>query len=508
MWCLAVLIIGLLAAGVCVTSVNTDPWWVITPLNLALNTAVVRTGLVVATLLICAYFRDCARRLRRENSGLITDLSAYSRQLEKKNIEITKLKDLSDQLIEMADLRTALDLVLGMAVDLIGADTASIMLRNPEDDTLTILVSRGLPGRIVRGTKLKMGESFAGIVAKEGKPLILNSDELTGDMARRALRGDKVVSSVIVPILSGTETRGVINVAKLRGGTCFMETDLSVVATLASQASLVIQKVELLDNLRHQVGMLASTVEELQLAQAELMQSEKLASIGQLAGGVAHEINNPLQVILGRTEMLLAVEKNPGKLDQLRAIEEHTTRIAEIVSNLLSFSRQSSDTDFRELDINAVLNKTLALLEPQMSTDDIEVVRDLQESLHPISGHPGQLQQVFTNIIMNAYQAMSSQNGGILTIRSTSRDCFVEVSISDTGPGIPSEYLDRLFEPFFTTKPEGKGTGLGLSIAYGIIQSHGGDFQVHNCSDKGTCFTIMLPVVCHGRPTDETDKGE
>lgn len=494
LWWLAVLIIALLGIGVFVTSAGNDAWLVSPQLNVALSTSVVRTGLILATLLICAYFRDCARRLRRENSKLVADLAEYGRQLEKKNSEISKLKDLSDQLIEMADLNAALDLVLGMAADLIGADTASVMLRNEDEDTLTIVVSRGLPESIVRDTKVRIGESIAGMVVKGGKPLILNSDELTGELASRALRGNQVVSSMIVPIQSNAEIHGVISVAKFRGGTCFTEHDLSVVATLANQAALVIQKVKLLDSLRDQVDKLAYTIQKLHLAQAELMQSEKLASIGQLAGGVAHEINNPLQVILGRTEMLIVEEKDPASLSQLRTIEEHTIRIAEIVSNLLSFSRQNKDTDLRKLDVNLVLSKTLALLEPQMYPDNVKVVRDMQEGLHLVSGHPGQLQQVFTNIIMNAYQAMSDHNGGTLTVRSENKDRLVEVTISDTGPGISAEALDMLFEPFFTTKAEGKGTGLGLSIAYGIVQAHGGDLQVRNIPGKGACFSVVLPM--------------
>ncbi len=495
LWWLAVLIIALLGIGVFVTSAGNDEWLVSPQLNVALSTSVVRTGLILATLLICAYFRDCARSLRRENGKLVADLAEYGRQLENKNREVSKLKDLSDQLIEMSDLRSGLDLVIGMAADLIGADTASIMLRNDNEDTLSILVSRGLSESILKSADVRLGASIAGMVAKDGKPLILNSDELTGELARRASRGDQVVSSVVVPIQSGAEIHGVISVARLRGGICFTENDLSVIATLANQASLVIQKVKLLDSLRDQVDKLASTIEKLHLAQAELMQSEKLASIGQLAGGVAHEINNPLQVVLGRTEMLILDEKDPDRLGQLRAIEEHTIRISEIVSNLLSFSRQNKDTEFRELDVNLVLNKTLALLEPQMCQDNIKVVRDMQEWLYPVSGHPGQLQQVFTNIIMNACQAMADHgSGGTLAVRSENKDSSIEITISDTGPGIPANVLDMLFEPFFTTKAEGKGTGLGLSIAYGIIQTHGGDLQARNTPDKGACFSVVLPI--------------
>lgn len=172
-----------------------------------------------------------------------------------------------------------------MATELIGADTASIMLREKDSDSLRILVSRGLPSRVVQETEIQVGDGLAGLVAEDGKALILNTDELTGEIAKRAVRGDKIVSSIIVPIQLDGEVRGVVNVAKRRGGACFSEEDLSVLSTLANQASLVIQKIELLENLKEQVEILEATVQELQRAQAELMQSEKLASIGLLAGG-------------------------------------------------------------------------------------------------------------------------------------------------------------------------------------------------------------------------------
>lgn len=490
------LVIILLAIALTITdAVNTpSAWWFSSHLGFALNTMWVRISLILASLLICAYFRDNVRRLRHENGKLIADLAGYGMLLEKKNSEISRLKELSDRLIELADLKTALDLILGMAVELIGADTASIMLREKDSESLRILASRGLPSDVVRKTELHVGDGLAGRVAVDNKALILNTDELTGEMAKRAVKGDKIVSSIIVPIQLDGVARGVVNVAKRRGGDCFVEEDLSVLSTLANQASLVIQKIELLEDLRKQVIILEATVQELQQAQAELMQSEKMASIGLLAGGVAHEINNPLQVIMGRTEMLLAGRLDNPTEQTLKCVLENTNRITDIVSNLLSFSRQSSESEHQEINLNTLLNKTLALIEGQMVTDNIVINRDLQEDISPIMGSAGQLQQVFTNLIINAYQAMLDQGGGELTIKSRLQADMVDVDILDTGPGIAKEHLDRLFEPFFTTKPEGKGTGLGLSIVYGIVQSHGGGIRVQSIEGRGTCFTVSLPA--------------
>ena len=304
------------------------------------------------TLVICAYFRDSAKRLRRENGELISHLADYGSRLENKSNQAISLKDLSEQLIGSTELDSALHLIIHVGIDTFAADTASIMLREKDGDALAIAASYGIPEEIVRNTRVRLGEGLAGMVAQEGKPVVLNSDELDGEAAKRAVRGDIIVSSVIIPILVDTQVRGVLSTAKRRGGTCFDDEDMAALTTLANQASLVIEKMDLLDHLRHQVETLADTVRELRQTRAELLQSEKLANIGQLASGVAHEINNPLQVVLGRTELLVS---NLTTGVTKPAPREHTVRIADIVSPC-SASRQSSNRVPRD-DVNAVLSE-------------------------------------------------------------------------------------------------------------------------------------------------------
>lgn len=499
LWWLAVFVIMLLAlALLAVDSVNLrDTWWVSPELKLALNTSALRISLLLSALVICAYFRQTARRLRRENDELISSLANHASQLEKKNYEVGRLKELSDQLIGLTDIHGALDLVLGMAAEIVDADTASIMLRDKGLDTLGIAASRGLPPDVVSTARVRVGEGIAGLVARDGRAMILNTDDLTGDIAARMTRGESIVSSVVIPIHVGDEVRGVVNTAKLRGGARFTEEELEVLCTLANQASLVIQKMDLLDGMRRQVEILESTVEELREARAQVVQSEKLASIGQLAGGVAHEINNPLQVILGRAELLLADERDDDAARDLHTILEHTTRIADIVSNLLCFSRQNADAEFRLVDVNDVVGKTLKLIAPQASGDNVRIVQILEPGLPGVYANAGQLQQVFTNLSFNAYQAMRDTGGGTLTAITRKADRSVVIEFVDTGPGIPADVQRRLFEPFFTTKPEGEGTGLGLSIAYGIVQSHGGRIEVESAPGRGARFAVTLPSAEH-----------
>lgn len=495
LWLLAVLVMLLLALALFMVDWTNTPTnsWLSPGLKLVLDSGWVRAVLVVATLVICAYFRDSAKRLRRENGKLVANLADYGCRLESKTCQAMRLKDLSEQLIGATQLKSALDLIVNVGVETVSADTASIMLREKDGDTLAIVASHGIPDDIARNARVKVGEALAGMVVQEGKGILLNSDELAGETANRAVRTDKILSSVILPIQVGEQVRGVLSAAKRRGGTCFTEEDMASLSTLANQASLVIEKTDLLDDLRRQVDALADTVNELRRTRAELLQSEKLASIGRLASGVAHEINNPLQVVLGRTEMLLETTRDVLATRSLEAIQEHTVRISDIVSTLLSFSRPSDGLEFRALDVNAVLGKTLSLLEPQMAPDDVTVVMEFQSPILAARGNASQLQQVFTNIALNAYQAMRDQGGGTLSIRSRSLERTAVIEFADTGPGILPENTEHIFEPFFTTKPEGEGTGLGLAISYGIIQSHGGSIRVSSAVGRGTCFTITLP---------------
>lgn len=227
-------------------------------------------------------------------------------------------------------------------------------------------------------------------------------------------------------------------------------------------------------------------------------QSEKLASIGRLAGGVAHEINNPLMVILGRAELaLMDLPEDHAASADLEIIVSETKRIANIVKNLLRFSRQDQQESLLPVEVNEIVDRAVELTRYQMTVDNITIETRYAPNLPAILGNAGQLQQVFTNVIINAYQAMAPQ-GGRLTVETRVRNGRVEVLFADTGCGIPPEQIKRIFEPFFTTKNEQEGTGLGLSVSYGIIADHGGEIQVQSEVGRGSTFTISLPAADEG----------
>ncbi|MGB2897488.1 MAG: cache domain-containing protein [Anaerolineales bacterium] len=242
-------------------------------------------------------------------------------------------------------------------------------------------------------------------------------------------------------------------------------------------------------------------VNTLRQTQQELLQKEKLASMGQLAAGIAHEINNPLGTILLFSDVMYKeASKDDPRRDDLNMIISETKRCQLIVANLLNFARQQ-DVLAQQTDIHLLMDLMIKGFEQQPTFKDIEVIREYSLDLPLIQADPGQLQQVFINLITNAAEAM--EDGGTLTISTrTIDDRSVEIKFTDTGCGIPEEDLNKIFTPFFTTKVLGKGTGLGLSIIYGIIKMHRGQIAVQSKIWEGTTFTITLPVRL---PVDVTD---
>ncbi|UCD30183.1 MAG: cache domain-containing protein [Planctomycetota bacterium] len=234
--------------------------------------------------------------------------------------------------------------------------------------------------------------------------------------------------------------------------------------------------------------------EQLKLAtRQQIGRSEKLASIGRLAAGIAHEINNPLTGVLTFAH-LLRQKENMDEQDKqdLDLIINETTRAGEIVRGLLDFARERPAVK-EPLEINEVITQTLRLIRGQKQFEQIIIEEKLNDNVPRINGDMNQLQQVLLNLSLNACEAMS--DGGTLTISTESQNNKAFVKVTDNGSGIKKEHLDQIFEPFFSTKPAGKGTGLGLSVSYGIIQQHGGNLEVESQEGKGTTFTIILPCV-------------
>jgi hypothetical protein len=226
-------------------------------------------------------------------------------------------------------------------------------------------------------------------------------------------------------------------------------------------------------------------------------QAEKLAALGTLAAGIAHEINNPLGVITSRIElMLLEAENQPlprSTVEDLLTVHKHAERVARIAQGLLSFSRQSS-ADFVAVDVNRVVEDTLMLARGQIEKSGIAVRAALAPALPPIRGNTGALSQVLLNLLTNARDA--SRDGGEIVVTTAlvrAARPSVEIVVADRGHGMDADTLARVFDPFYTTKPT--GTGLGLSIAYGIVRDHGGTITARSALGEGTRFVIRVPLI-------------
>jgi two-component system NtrC family sensor kinase len=249
------------------------------------------------------------------------------------------------------------------------------------------------------------------------------------------------------------------------------------------------------------VDRVAKADSEKQLMSKKVVETGKLASVGELAAGIAHEINNPVAIMVEEAGWMgdlmeeITFDESENQAEFKRAIEQIQTqgrRCKEITHKLLSFARKT-DATIHDVNIKELLEEMVALSSQRAKYSMVEIRTDFAQNLPSLRVSTSELQQVFFNLINNAIDAMEA-DGGTLTISSHQRENYLVIAVSDTGKGIPEATLDRIFDPFFTTKPVGKGTGLGLSICYGIVEKMGGKLEVESTVGKGTTFSVTVPL--------------
>ena len=264
----------------------------------------------------------------------------------------------------------------------------------------------------------------------------------------------------------------------------FPPDSLKTVEALARHAGLAIENAQLFE--REQ-----KTIEELRRAQKQLLQSEKLATIGQMAAGIAHELNTPLTYIMGNLELLEEQPASEAQKEMLSSIARGAERISDLARSLLAFSRPAAE-EAVPIAVNDVIARSLEMCHYQILKGGVQLRTDLAEGLPRVPAVSNQLEMALINLVVNAVHAM--EGGGTLEVTSAARDGQVEIAVADTGKGIPLEIQPTIFEPFFSTKPEGKGTGLGLSTVLMIVERHKGRIEFTSTPGQGTTFRITLPV--------------
>jgi C4-dicarboxylate-specific signal transduction histidine kinase len=386
------------------------------------------------------------------------------------------------------------DDVLKTAVDALthvtGHELSSVHLITADGGHLELLAERGLPPKLREVNRLlPVGHGQLGGVVVTGGTLVLKEaadDPSLLPEARAAMADDRIRGLVCVPIHGRDRILGTLTLGR-RTDEPFTDRETALLEATADTIGIALDNARLYGEMRQQL-------QELQRTQAQLIHAEKLSAIGQLASGVAHEINNPLTTILGQTHLLLTGQPLPERVrDRLTIMSEETSRAARIVQNLLLFSR-NYPAERQPCLLADQVRRVLDLKTYQLHLDGIEIVTEFGEC-PPVWADANQLQQVLLNLVQNAHQAMlQSPPPRVLTARIAVTGEHVVLSVLDTGPGIAPEHLPRVFDPFFTTKPPGEGSGLGLSVSYGIVAQHHGRLLAGNRPEGGAVFTIELPL--------------
>ncbi len=421
--------------------------------------------------------------------------------------QLWMLLDVSRVLNSTLDLDTLLRIIVEVATVVTESEAASILLLDQKTGELHFEAATGTKRSEVQSIVVPIEGSIAGWIVSNSKPLLVNNaqqdprhytqaDDAT-EFETRSLMG--------VPLKLKEKTIGVVEVVNKIGPRLFTKHDVEILETLAAQAAVAIENARLYTDLQDQM-------QALQQAQARLVQSEKLAAVGELVAGVAHELNNPLTSIIGFVELLQLNDLNDSAQKDLDRVVVQAQRAAGIVRGLLDFARQHPP-ERTPVQIHNMLNKALDLLAYELRTHNIVYDTHFVSDMPLTMADPHQFQQVFINLINNARQAMSgAHSGGRLTITTqlgpslfrspdkksnnqSAEASVIRVIIQDTGPGIPSDRLSRIFDPFFTTKQPGEGTGLGLSVCHGIVSEHGGHIWAESELEKGSVFFIEIPII-------------
>jgi signal transduction histidine kinase len=455
-------------------------------------------GFVALALLFISYILVKEISIKKLQRDLVEQRIA-AQVLEKRLSELTTLFEITNLVNSQLELSTILDVISSKALKCLGGDQCSLFLYEPQRNKLRCVSVWGPKSEVVKNAEIEIGKSVVGWVMQHGKPLHLGEDLEAYRFSDFVEKKKKITSSFCVPLMVKNKAKGVLNVNLMSGDRKFTENDLKLVSIFAENAAISIEKAELYEELKKKTETLEKTIIELRATQNQLIQSEKLRALGNLASGVAHDFNNILAAILGRTQLLMRKAQDQEQLKWLKVIEQLANDGAETVNRMQKFSRTqrtSSEKDFEKLDINGIVQDVIEITRPkwkdeaELRGNRVEIKTDLGKVFRPI-GNASEIKEVLTNLIFNSIEALP--DGGKITIKTKMHGDDVQISVSDNGLGMIEEVKKKVFEPFFTTKKD-RRNGLGLSVAYGIITRHNGEISVESQPGEGTTFTIKLPA--------------
>lgn len=407
--------------------------------------------------------------------------------------ELRALFEVSTVMSAKVELPEILNTICEQVNTSLGADRTSVMLYDEHKRTLSCAAAAGQKKALTVNQEVALGKSVAGWVMEHGEAVVLGDDLSHFAFAEFVPKEEKIASAICIPLVIKGKRAGVLSASRFNPQRKFSPEDLKIVSIFAENAAVSIERAQL--------------YREVKESTRQLVQTEKMRALGEMAAGVARDFNNTLAIILGRVELLMQQIQDPKYAGWLESVRHAGLHASEIVKKIQDFTRRHATKTFVSLDLNQIIRDTVELAAPKWKHEPAARGKTIHLStgfgeISPVEGNPSELKEVFMNLIFNAVEALPE--GGTILFQTRLVQGQVEVTVIDNGVGMSEETKQKIFEPFFTTKGP-KGTGLGLSVAYGIVAHHGGEIAVDSALGKGTTVCIRLPV---HKPAHEQTKVE